>query len=263
MKTRKLILAVVSIITLSSIISCKKDMQNKVPIKKSSYQTTSRIALKETLLENFNLAKVLHNGLLELEYSSIQDGLLTTKDTTGLFYLANNYFITQGNFSTEEFTYLKNGINGIIDTSNNLQQSLEAYFSNDTATKNIYTWIINQSENWTISPSNFEQKMKNKLAEIDSNNTISNENKNAYSLILGASAGSYDYWKQNIENWRQLLAPNTDTSICARKWVDFFLRDCAGATWGTIYGSAIPLLGTTAGAIGGAAIISALEAQSW
>jgi len=263
MKRKIFAITATVLFTMIAFIACKKEGFNNKNDKQSNYSSISRLAVQDNLLDNFYLAKGLHNGLLELEFTNLSNGSLTVGDTVGLISMSNLYFTSEGNFSNDEIDNLNSGISNLLSSTSDLQDALENYINSDESMSSLYSWIIAQSEDWTLPYTNFEQRLINKLSQIEEDELISNEDKIAYSFVLGVSAGTYQYWQQNIDNWRQLISPNSDPIVYRNKWVEFFLRDCAGATWGAMYGTSVPLLGTGAGAIGGAAILSAMEAQSW
>lgn len=145
-------------------------------------------------MDNFYLAKGLHNGLLELEFTNLSNGSLTVGDTVGLISMSNLYFTSEGNFSNDEIDNLNSSIsNFLLSSTSDLQEALENYISSDESMSNLYSWIIAQSEGWTLPYTNFEQRLINKLSQIEEDELISNEDKIAYSFVLGVSVGTYEY----------------------------------------------------------------------
>lgn len=243
-------------------IGCMK-VSNMHDHQAPSLNSDISMKIMEPLSFYFNSAKNIHNDFLDVEFNAISNNLLDPDSNSHLLSLGMEYFVNTVGYSSGTVAIINKEIIDLLDLPGNTQSNLDSVISIDAYTNQLYAGMVLQTNNFTTPPEAFESILLSKLDEIDFDTSLTLEQKQGYASVLGASAGSYEYWHTNIDIWRQLISPTTDPATNHARLIDFFMRDCAGAGWGGYFGSIVLGMGNVAGAVAGAAILSGLEAMSW
>ncbi|MCB9044833.1 MAG: hypothetical protein H6550_01715 [Chitinophagales bacterium] len=262
MKSQSLAIAIMAFM-VSVLFACKKQ-------EKNISANNPNPPLRETSNYYHNVkstAANTHNDYLEYMYTQFDNQSIGTDDNLNNFNAmlssAQSYFNTHGyQINSGDWSSLTALISNWYGTSQNMVTYAESNIDNLGESGTAFIDYCNSLNALvTNEPQDFVSQTDDMLDDAIADNSLTDDQVEAFANIIGVAQGSYAYWSNtnNYDKWVDISNEPQAMSL----WGAFIGADAAGVCAGACAGAVLGGVGAGPGAVCMGAIFSGAVAMSW